>query len=350
MRADRRNAARQPGARRLVAVACTLACAGAMAQQPPAGSPIDVRYTPVNAGGAALYPRLKLDLQVSSPSLVVEVDRDGVPADGQSPVRRARAPARPGRPAAGGPQLRHGRTLRRPPAAARRTHRRVGPARPRRRPRHSPACSWRWRTAGAVHAAGARPRRRTCGCASAPATSVGRRHDQLRARLRPMVAAGLIEGVIQFRNKVSVQPTRRGDAFEQEIQSWAREFNGGKANAAAAHRLLPEGHGARRPAAHRRLRLRQGHPRAAAARHPPGRALPGLRRCVAAQLRCTLGQPPVPARRQEQELCAVRRLRHRRRLHAADRAGRGRVAEAAQPGQLQPHRHRRCVCTTSATA
>ncbi|MFN9504534.1 MAG: hypothetical protein ACK57J_08285 [Rubrivivax sp.] len=51
--------------------------------------------------------------------------------------------------------------------------------------------------------------------------------------LRPMIAAGLLEGVVSFRNKVSLTPTRRGDGFEQEIENWSREFNDGKANAAA---------------------------------------------------------------------------------------------------------------------
>jgi hypothetical protein len=51
--------------------------------------------------------------------------------------------------------------------------------------------------------------------------------------LRPMVAAGLIEGVIGLRNRVQVQPVRRGDAFEQELNAWSRDFNQGKASAAA---------------------------------------------------------------------------------------------------------------------
>ena len=51
--------------------------------------------------------------------------------------------------------------------------------------------------------------------------------------LRPVVAAGLLEGVISLRNKVAVQPVRRGDAFEQELTAWSRDFSQGKASAAA---------------------------------------------------------------------------------------------------------------------
>ena len=51
--------------------------------------------------------------------------------------------------------------------------------------------------------------------------------------LRPMVAAGLVEGIVSVRNKIALSPARRGDGFEQQIEAWSREFNGGKANAAA---------------------------------------------------------------------------------------------------------------------
>ncbi len=50
--------------------------------------------------------------------------------------------------------------------------------------------------------------------------------------LRSMVAAGLIEGVVSLRGKIGLQPVRRGDAFEQEIDAWSRDFNHGKANGA----------------------------------------------------------------------------------------------------------------------
>ncbi len=41
--------------------------------------------------------------------------------------------------------------------------------------------------------------------------------------LRPLVAAGLVEGIVNFRGKTVLSPARRGDGFEQEIKSWARQ-------------------------------------------------------------------------------------------------------------------------------
>ena len=73
--------------------------------QPPAGSPADVRYTATTAGDASLYP-LAPGLDAQAPlglrgeqagigyalpgevsRVVVEVDRNAVPADGQTPVK-----------------------------------------------------------------------------------------------------------------------------------------------------------------------------------------------------------------------------------------------------------------------
>ena len=53
--------------------------------------------------------------------------------------------------------------------------------------------------------------------------------------MREMLAAGLIEGIVNFRGRSGgvIQPVRRGDAFEQDLQRWTREFNDGKANVGA---------------------------------------------------------------------------------------------------------------------
>jgi len=51
--------------------------------------------------------------------------------------------------------------------------------------------------------------------------------------LRPWLAAGLVEGVLSLHGRTTLQAPRAGDAFEREIRHWAREFNGGKASAAA---------------------------------------------------------------------------------------------------------------------
>jgi hypothetical protein len=50
--------------------------------------------------------------------------------------------------------------------------------------------------------------------------------------LRPMVAAGLIEGIVNFRQRTVLSQTRRNDGFEQEIENWTRQFNAGRTAAA----------------------------------------------------------------------------------------------------------------------
>jgi hypothetical protein len=47
--------------------------------------------------------------------------------------------------------------------------------------------------------------------------------------VRPMLAVGLVEGVINLRNG-GVQPVQRGDVFEREIRRWSHQFDGGKAS------------------------------------------------------------------------------------------------------------------------
>jgi hypothetical protein len=52
--------------------------------------------------------------------------------------------------------------------------------------------------------------------------------------MREMVAAGLVEGVINFSGRGSlVEPTRTNSTFEREIQHFSRVFNDGKSNVAA---------------------------------------------------------------------------------------------------------------------
>ncbi len=48
--------------------------------------------------------------------------------------------------------------------------------------------------------------------------------------LREMIAAGLIEGIINFRKQPtsSIIPARVDDGFERELRRWVREFSGGK--------------------------------------------------------------------------------------------------------------------------
>jgi hypothetical protein len=216
----------------------------------PAGSPSDVRYTAPTAGEAALTPRApgqdaappqlvrgsvnELDLAANAAigRIVVEVDRDGIPADGQSPVKIVlRLFDRTGQPLAGRAfaTLEHsgGRILL--PGA------RTDEFGPRRldADRTTPGVqipvsggSAEFTLLAPAEAQDVRVRV-TAGDQEASGTI------SFVPDLRPMVAAGLIEGIVSFRDKVALQPVRRGDGFEQEIRSWAREFNGGKANVAA---------------------------------------------------------------------------------------------------------------------
>lgn len=61
--------------------------------------------------------------------------------------------------------------------------------------------------------------------------------------MRDMIAAGLLEGVINFHGKSTglLSPVRRDDGFEREIKAWSREFNGGKANVGARAAMFLKG-------------------------------------------------------------------------------------------------------------
>ncbi len=51
--------------------------------------------------------------------------------------------------------------------------------------------------------------------------------------MREWIAAGLLEGVVNFRRSTRLDTNRPDDGFEREIRSWEREFNSGKANVGA---------------------------------------------------------------------------------------------------------------------
>ncbi len=53
--------------------------------------------------------------------------------------------------------------------------------------------------------------------------------------VRELIAAGLVEGVVALRNKApdQIQPVRIGDAFEKDIENWAKSFDDDKNSAAA---------------------------------------------------------------------------------------------------------------------
>ncbi len=215
---------------------------------PPAGSPTDVTYTAPTGSERALYPRVP-DESASPPQvlagseyapnnaigrLVVEVDRNAVPADGQSMVKvTVRVYGKDGA------QLKQrvfitiehsgGRVL----LAGAKTEE-FGPRRldaDRAAPgvqvrvddgvvefnmlAPSEAQDVRVRiTAGAEEAAGV---------------------ISFVPEMRDMIAAGLVEGIVNFRRRGAgvLQPVRSKDGFEQEIEAWSRQFNSGKANVLA---------------------------------------------------------------------------------------------------------------------
>ena len=220
---------------------------------PPAGSPSDVRYTPVTGTAAPLFPRapdvdgqssLVRGDEAAKPGgfdyaanaavgrIVVEVDRDAVPADGQSPVKIVvRVFDKQGAPlqSAAFLTIEHsgGRVLL--PGA------RTDELGPRRQDADRTVPGVQLKVEGGVatftllapfETQDVRLRI-TAGTEEASGTI------SFVPELRPMVAAGLVEGIVNFRNRTTLGPVRTGDVFEQEIQSWSREFNGGKSNVAA---------------------------------------------------------------------------------------------------------------------
>ena len=226
------------------ALAVWLPAGSVLAQtQPPPGTPADVRYTAPTAAAQALHPRAP-DTDAQPPQrllerpgaaavarIVVEVNRDGVPADGQSPVQLVvRLFGRDGAPLPGTvlATLEHsgGRVLL--PGA------RTDEFGPRRQDadKATPGVQLpvqdgvaRFTLLAPAEAQDVRVRVSADGQEAAGTIS-------FVPDLRPMVAAGLIEGVISLRRGATLTPVRRGDGFEQEIDRWARDFNGGRGTAA----------------------------------------------------------------------------------------------------------------------
>jgi hypothetical protein len=214
---------------------------------PPAGSPTDVRYTAPTASPQALYPRVNDDSQASSVfaagdyaanaavgRVVVEADRNAVPADGQSAVRlKIRLYGRDGQPLKGTAfvTIEHsgGRILL--PGA------RTDELGPRRQDadRATPGVQLKVEN-GQADATLLAPfeaqdvrLRITAGAEEAAGVI------SFVPEMRDMIAAGLIEGVVNFHRHGAgvITPARTGDGFDQEIQAWSRQFNGGKADLSA---------------------------------------------------------------------------------------------------------------------
>jgi uncharacterized repeat protein (TIGR01451 family) len=71
----------------------------------------------------------------------------------------------------------------------------------------------------------------------------GRGHAQLEPNLRPLIAAGIVEGALNLRNlnPSALRQAQGGDAFERQIQGAARSFDGGQGMAGARASLFLKG-------------------------------------------------------------------------------------------------------------
>ena len=234
---------------RLSLLACALATLPAMAQS--VGTP--GRFTPVLGDASTLYPRSPASVDGAPVAvraaagtldrIVVELDRDGVPADGQSPVHvRVQLLDPSGLPLSGTTYAtieNSGGRIRLPGS---RTDE-LGPG----------ALDADKVTPGvqlqvvdgvaefdlvAPHAPQDVLLRITAGAETAQG-SIG-----FVPEMREMIATGLIEGVVNFRrhgNGSLVSPVEHNDAFDRDIRRWERQFNNGKANAAARTAFFVKG-------------------------------------------------------------------------------------------------------------
>ncbi len=234
---------------RLSLLACALATLPAMAQS--VGTP--GRFTPVLGDASTLYPRSPASVDAAPAAvraaagtldrIVVELDRDGVPADGQSPVHvRVQLLDPSGLPLSGTTYAtieNSGGRIRLPGS---RTDE-LGPG----------ALDADKVTPGvqlqvvdgmaefdlvAPHAPQDVLLRITAGAETAQG-SIG-----FVPEMREMIATGLIEGVVNFRrhgNGSLVSPVEHNDAFDRDIRRWERQFNNGKANAAARTAFFVKG-------------------------------------------------------------------------------------------------------------
>ncbi|MFO1326126.1 MAG: hypothetical protein U1F56_02120 [Rubrivivax sp.] len=230
----------------LAATLAALCAASAVAQPAPAGSPSDVAYTPVQGQSSALFPRQPGDERpLAGPAaavarVVVEVSADGLPADGQSVVRLVLrlfdASGAPLRGATRATVEHSGGRLRVPGAATDE----MGP-RALDADRASPGLQLTVQDGVAQLELLAPAEPQDVRLRVSAGNEVARGRVSFVPDLRPMVAAGLVEGLVHFRHRTTLEPLQRGDAFEREIRNWSRDFDGGRATAAARAALFLKG-------------------------------------------------------------------------------------------------------------
>ena len=243
-----RSADRRPLFRRTALALAALLSGTAGAQMaatsaPPAGSPTDVRYTPVAGDAPLMYPRLPgtdaepgqvllgdtpYATNAAVARIVVEVDRNAVPADGQSPVQLVlKLFGRDGQPlkTSAFVTIEHsgGRIL----LPGGRTDE-FGP-RGLDADRATPGVQVKVEGGTARFTLLAPDQAQDVRVRVSAGSQEAAGVISFIPELRPMVAAGLIEGVVNLR-RGALQSVQQGDVFEREIQAWSRSFNQGKAN------------------------------------------------------------------------------------------------------------------------
>ena len=218
------------------------------AAQDAASAGAAVRYTPITGDSVPLYPsagaatrgaeaptlfsRSDAPAAQATAHLVVEVARDAIPADGQTPTRiTVRVYDRDGKPATAATtvtvEASAGR-IQLPGASTDET----GPGRRDQDPR-TPGTQVRVENGVAEFnlLAPFEPQdvrlRVTAGDEEAIGTV------SFVPEMREWIGAGLIEGVVNFRHRTTIDTNRPYDGFEREIRSWERQFNNGKANVGA---------------------------------------------------------------------------------------------------------------------
>ncbi len=239
---------------RMTLLACALATLPAMAQSVGSG-----RFTPVLGEGSTLYPRSPASTDAIARRLPtagegaqpaqgldrieVEVDRDGVPADGQTPVQvSVRLLDANGQPVSGqrfvtvensGGRIRlpGSRTDELGPGAA-------------DADKVMPGVQVALENGVAQFAllAPDQPQNVTLRVSAEGLVAEG--SIGFVPEMREMIATGLIEGVINFHrrdNSGLIAPVDHDDVFERDIRRWEKQFNHGKANAAARTAFFVKG-------------------------------------------------------------------------------------------------------------
>lgn len=241
---------------RMTTLACALLALPAFAQTVGQSG----RFTPVLGEAQALYPRAPqsvdapprvtavasgdVDYAVNAQAALVEVelDRDGVPADGQSPVHViVRIRGSDGEPLRGETfaTIEHSGGRVKLPGA--RTDE-LGPAH-LDADRATPGVQLRVIDGVAEFdlLAPHDPQDVLLRITAGGETAEG--VVSFLPEMREMIATGLIEGIVNFkrdRNSV-IDPVRSDDGFERDIRRWEKQFNNGKANAAARTAFFVKG-------------------------------------------------------------------------------------------------------------